>query len=209
VIAAGAILGFSLHRSVRDYHLRLEELVIAQRSVDSTLADAESLAVRYASVASSGVLELLERVAEGSADPSSPEVQEACMLHERHIRSLMRLDPARREFDVALVALSDHACTRGVLLDVVVPEGLPDLGTDVLTASSGPFRLLDLMGRGATARFSAHIDGDRIALRCVGACPGISSIGGPTLPGGDIVMVDQETFTCMWEVVVDASGDRG
>lgn len=209
VIAAGAILGFSLHRSVRDYHLRLEELVIAQRSVDSTLADAQSLALRYASVASSGVLELLERVAEGSADPSSPEVREACTLHERHIRSLMRMDPARRDFDAALVALSDHACTRGVLLDVVVPEGLPDIGGAVLRSNPGPFELVDMMERGATARLSAHIDGDRIALRCVGACPGVTSIGASTFPGGDIVMVDQETATCMWEVVVDASGDRG
>lgn len=209
LIAAGAILGFSLHRGVRDYQLRLEELMIARRSVESTLADAQSLALRYASVAGSGVLELLEKVAEGSADPSAPVVQQACVLHERHIRSLMRLDPARREFDVALVALSDHACGRGVLLDVVVPEGLPDLGADVLKASPGPFELVDLMKRGDTARFSAHLDGDRIALRCVGPCPGIGSIGGPTFPGGDIVMVDRETSTCMWEVVVDASGDRG
>ncbi len=208
VIAAGAILGLSLHRSVRDYQLNSREFVIARGSVDATRAVAQSLAARYASVAESGVLDLLERVADGAIDPSSPVVQEACRLHERHIRSLMRLDPARREFDRALIVLSDLACTRGVLIDVVVPDGLPDLGGDVLTARPGPFDLVELMERGASARITAHMDRDRISLRFVGRCPGFSKMAETEVQGGSIVMVDDDTQTFMWEVILDAPGDR-
>lgn len=209
VIVAGAILGYSLHRSVRDYQMRRDELAIAQRFVDASLADAQSLVARYASVSGSGVLELLERVAEGSVDPSSVEVRDSCRVHERHIRSMMGLDPARRQFDASLTSLSDQACERGVLLDIVVPDGLPDLGAEVIGEESGACALLGRMEPGSTARFSAHHEGDRVTLRCVGVCPDIGSIEAGSYSGGDIVLVDRETHTCMWEVIVDASGDRG
>ncbi len=207
VIVAGSLLGFSLHRSLVEYQRRKSELIAAQRQVDATLADAERLAARYESVRVTGVLPLLHQLGEGEIDPSAPEVREACRIYERHIRSLMGLDPIEREFDRALISLSDLACSRGVLFDVVIPASLPDLGSSILTEQPGPFEFVAHMKRGSTARFSAYQDDSSVTLRCVGELEEADSMALDDGFAQHFVAVDENSRTRMWGVCVDSLGD--
>lgn len=206
VIVAGSLLGFSLHRSLNQYQLRQGELLAAQRQVDATLADAERLAARYESVTTSGVLPLLHELAEGRSDPSTPEVREACRIYERHIRSLMGLDPIDRGFDRALISLSELACSRGVLFDVVIPALMPDVGGEILTEAPGPFEFVAHMKRGSTARFSAYLDGSSITLRCVGQLEETDNMIEVCDVATQFVVVDMDSGTRMWGVCLDSSG---
>jgi hypothetical protein len=119
----------------------------------------------------------------------------------------MGLDPIKREFDRALVALSDLACSRGVLFDVVIPTSLPDVGGAILTEAPGPFEFVASMKRGSTARFSAYQDGASITLRCVGQLEETNSINTGAGITQHFVVVDEDSRTSMWGVSVDAFGD--
>ena len=208
VIVAGTILGLSLRRSVQDYMMQEQELVRAEQSVADMRVDELRLASRYSTLSNSGVVKLLDDVAHGVVDPAAPEIQAACLLHERHIRALMRLDPSLRTFDADIVRLSDVAHATGVFLDVVLPEGLPDLGPNVLDTEPGPAFLIAHMDPGSTARLSVHREGERVFVRCVGQVPRLSTMTLKTFPGGRMLMLDAATDTCMWEVAVDAPSNR-
>ncbi|MEI8084234.1 MAG: hypothetical protein WCI74_20525, partial [Actinomycetes bacterium] len=63
---------------------------------------------------------LLEQLADGSADPTDPRVREAAGTQERYLRSILRIDPELGPLAEELVAVVGAAARSGVMADITV-----------------------------------------------------------------------------------------
>ena len=125
VIIVAALLGWQLRRGqaralVMDTEASEQRAALAASQV--RLAHARS---RYQDVDASGLIALLDAVAEGAADPRDDHVRDMCLREERMIRAVMRLQPEEIRVHRDLVTLAVDARDRGVDLGISVVDGIP------------------------------------------------------------------------------------
>lgn len=80
---------------------------------------------RYSDVDTSGLIDLLDGLADGRLDPASEEVRSTCGREERMIRSVLRLHPERVRVHRDLVALASAARDCDVDLSISIVEDIP------------------------------------------------------------------------------------
>ena len=125
VIIVAALLGWQLRRGqaralVLDTEASEQRAALAASQV--RLAHARS---RYQDVDASGLIALLDAVADGAADPRDDHVRDICLREERMIRSVLRLQPEEIRVHRDLVTLAVDARDRGVDLGISVVDGIP------------------------------------------------------------------------------------
>lgn len=125
VIIVATLMGWQLRRGqtralVMDTEASEQRAALAASQL--RLAHANS---RYQDVDASGLIALLDSVAEGTADPCDDQVRDICLREERMIRSVLRLQPDEIRVHRDLVTLAIEARDRGVDLGISVVDGIP------------------------------------------------------------------------------------
>jgi hypothetical protein len=125
VIIVAALLGWHLRRGharavVMDTEASEQRAALAASQL--LLAHARS---RYQDVDASGLIALLDAVADGAADPGDDHVRDICLREERMIRSVLRLQPEEILVHLDLDTLAVDARDRGVDLAISVVDGIP------------------------------------------------------------------------------------
>lgn len=125
VIIVAALLGWQLRRGqarAQVMDAEASEQLAALAASQTKLAHARS---RYRDVDASGLIALLDAVADGTVDPHDDDVRATCLREERMIRSVLRLQPEEVRVHRDLVTLAVDARDRGVDLTISVVDGIP------------------------------------------------------------------------------------
>lgn len=125
VIVVAALLGWQLRRGrarARVIGIEVNEEMLAVAASQERLVEAGS---RYSDVDTSGLIDLLDGLADGRLDPASEEVRSTCGREERMIRSVLRLHPERVRVHRDLVALASAARDCDVDLSISIVEDIP------------------------------------------------------------------------------------
>lgn len=125
VIVVAALLGWQLRRGrarARVIGIEVNEEMLALAASQERLVEAGS---RYSDVDTSGLIDLLDGLADGRLDPASEEVRSTCGREERMIRSVLRLHPERVRVHRDLVALASAARDCDVDLSISIVEDIP------------------------------------------------------------------------------------
>jgi signal transduction histidine kinase len=167
IILAGALFGRSTRRNA----------VAAERSRADQLAEQTALAVaresvhrlqrRYGALRESRAVDLLERIAEGTADPDSADVQARAALEERFIRTVIRVDPSIDAVHALATSLAVRARRRGVFLDVDLSGLGAARSTGLADSRSSLARAVECSLPGEVARLTARTEGESVVIRLV------------------------------------------
>lgn len=125
VIVVAALLGWQLRRGrarAQDMGIEVSEQRIALAASQDKLAQARR---RYRDVDASGLISLLDGVADGRLDPSDDSVRSMCRREERMIRSVLRLHPEHVRVHRDLVMLASTARDCDVDLSISILEDVP------------------------------------------------------------------------------------
>ena len=125
VIVVAALLGWQLRRGrarARVIGIEVNEEMLAVAASQERLVEAGS---RYSDVDTSGLIDLLDGLADGRLDPADDAVRSTCAREERMIRSVLRLHPERVRVHRDLVALASAARDCDVDLSISIVEDIP------------------------------------------------------------------------------------
>lgn len=165
VIVVAAILGWQLRRAKARTANVEDEVTEVQQALGASQQRLANVRDRYRDVDSSGLIGLLEGIANGSIDPADERVRRTCALEERMIRSVMRLNPESVRFHKDLVAMATAARDAGVDLSISIVEGVP---SDVsLRTLDDALQLLRVTRPGSQARASLVREDDSYVFRLI------------------------------------------
>ena len=165
VIVVAAILGWQLRRAqTRTANLE-DQVTEVQQALAVSQQRLANVRDRYRNVDTSGLIALLEGVASGAIDPADGNVRRTCLLEERMIRSVMRLDPERVRVHRDLVRLAGVARDAGVDLSISIVD---DIAPDAeLRTLDDALVLLHLARPGSQARASVVCEDDACVFRLI------------------------------------------
>lgn len=165
VIVVAALLGWQLRRGrARTQYMGVEvsEERLALAASQEQLAQAGS---RYRDVDASGLIALLDDLAEGRVDPADDHVRSMCRREERMIRSVLRLHPERVHVHRDLVTLASAARDRDVDLSISIVEDIP--ADAQMTTREAARALIQRARPGSQARASITRTGHGCVFRLV------------------------------------------
>lgn len=194
VIVVGALLGWQLRRATsrtRDIDVEVQNERAALVQSQQRLAAVHR---RYQDVDTSGLVTLLESVADGSVDPRQEQVKTICLREERMIRSVMKLHPESVAVHRDLVLLAATARDTGIDLSITAIDDIPD---DIhLTCRTDAVALLLAAGDGSQARASVSRDQRGYVFRLVvQVAPGAR----PSLPASVEILDESEGLVALEE----------
>ncbi|MFN8171079.1 MAG: hypothetical protein U0R65_04345 [Candidatus Nanopelagicales bacterium] len=165
VLVAGALFG----RSVRRNAATVERARAVERAQGVALAVAEAslrrLQVRYAALAESDVVELLDAIAAGELSPDDPQVRRRAAVDERFIRSLIRIDPSADPLRAVIAEVVRAARAAGLPLACDVGDAPVRASTDLSALRSSLLEAVTLSSSNGEARLTARREGDDVAVR--------------------------------------------
>lgn len=165
VLVAGALYGRSTRRNAG----AVESARMSERTQTVALAVADAsvrrMRGRYAPLAESDAIDLLDGVAAGVLDPDDPGVRRRAAVEERFIRNLIRVDPQADPLLAVTAEVMRAGRRAGVLLtcDVGAARSEASGGLDALRTS-----LLSAIGLavpGSEARLTARLERDGLVVR--------------------------------------------
>ena len=167
-ILGAAIYGLTSRRNNAAYKASLARTRQEEAALTSAQAAVAAFRNRYAPVASSQVLDLLEGVASGRLDPNDPVVRDWAATEERFIRNVIRVDPRQNPLATLTLDVAKAARARGLLLETEVSRAE---GRRLSVGADGKNALVVAVGRmraGSIARLSCTDDSAGTLLRLVG-----------------------------------------
>lgn len=194
VIIAGALFARSVRSNDRAYALAMRQRVREEASSADDEASIRELARRYAALAESSAIRLLEDIADGTVDPGSAETQAACAFEEQFIRTVMRIDPGASQLHALAMQLAIRAHHRKVELQVDIAESSSVRRRELLMLRLAANRAIGCALPDSPARLSARFEGERFIVRLVVAVAG---------PDRALVVGVQESGGIDWHVDPD------
>ena len=165
VVVVAALLGLQLRRAEARTRAVDRELIEERGALAASQHRLARTRSRYQDVDTSGLIELLEGLANGDLDPREERVKGVCVREERMLRSVIKLHPEAIGVHRDLVSLAATARDAGVDLTISCVE---DVVGDARLTSGDQARMLLLSGReGSQARASITRDAAGCVFRLV------------------------------------------
>ena len=133
LLVAAALFAWSIRRQSRRYEEALSATQAENRRREAADESVTRRARRFGPLASS-VLPLLDRLADGTADPADPAVRHAARVEERFARSLVANDPESGPAAALAVRLATQARARSLVLETDVREAVAPPGDPIALA---------------------------------------------------------------------------
>jgi hypothetical protein len=169
VIIVAMFMGWQLRRGQANIRSARSEAGLERVALAAARERVANARRRYADVDTSGVISVLDAIAQGTVDPRDRAVQEVCRREERMIRSVMRLHPERLPTHLDLVRLAVCARDRGVELNIVATDEV-SVDRD-LEASHRAQRLIGMARPGSSARATLTRHGSDVSFTFVVQVP--------------------------------------
>lgn len=165
VVVVAALLGLQLRRAEARTRAVDRELIEERGALAASQHRLASTRSRYQDVDTSGLIELLEGLANGDLDPREDGVKGVCVREERMLRSVIKLHPETIGVHRDLVALAAIARDAGVDLTISCVD---DIVRDARLTTGDQAQTLLRSGReGSQARASITRDSAGCVFRLV------------------------------------------
>lgn len=167
IILAGALFGRSTRRNAVAWERSRADQLAQQTALAVARESVHRLQRRYGVLRESGAVDLLELIADGTADPDAPDVQARAALEERFIRTIIRVDPSVDAVHALATSLAVQARRRGVFLDVDLSGLGASRSADLTESRASLTRAVECSMPGQVARLTARTEGESLVIRLV------------------------------------------